>query len=448
MDDATGLAICGGVGEEESTYCNEMLGVRVLESSAGRVRFYRGDQDLGWASDVLSEHELVLLPLVRTSFGCDATIVECAIFKWPSQDGYVWVNVSDLWARLHLQCSLGSGAAWFQRKAPTWQGFANRYGLASTAVRHGVAYVDDGQDVHDSRTLCFSSVHLSMLLIVATRSAFAESSRRSETAANLQARGAFRRLALGVLSYIKEDTDFDVVLGPMPARAGGLFVGATHAVVALRSGAVSCEALAGALADSAGGTACVDAEIVEIRAMEGKSFEDFFVAVYNMSARRNAVVSVPLFAQLLRQTTQCVERKLTSRSEVFTCVGRRRVLEREYSDVPAAAVVQASVYDASNPRKTDRELARYANAVSRACEGAQCLAVAGPDGTKVGTDLIISMAVVMNPDNCKVGLLFPQVSPIGSNPSSSSSVLSNVINMLYYSCPPRTSITVSVQCIA
>ena len=76
--------------------------------------------------------------------------------------------------------------------------------------------------------------------------------------------------------------------------------------------------------------------------------------------------------------------------------------------VIASANVVHPVYDSSRPRITQIELTRYLRATEEAMVG-QVLALSGPDGTKVGTDLFITMSALMNPDTGLVAVAAPQV---------------------------------------
>ena len=65
---------------------------------------------------------------------------------------------------------------------------------------------------------------------------------------------------------------------------------------------------------------------------------------------------------------------------------------------------QSLVYDSRNWRHTDREERRYLDATKLSCEGSRCFSMAGPDGSKVGTDLGIFGGAIMGSKKRKVAV--------------------------------------------
>ena len=66
------------------------------------------------------------------------------------------------------------------------------------------------------------------------------------------------------------------------------------------------------------------------------------------------------------------------------------------------------IYDPKNWRYTDRELGRYAAATVTAMGTCIHSAFAGPDGTKIGTDLGVVMAACINPLTKVTAVCLPQ----------------------------------------
>ena len=85
-----------------------------------------------------------------------------------------------------------------------------------------------------------------------------------------------------------------------------------------------------------------------------------------------------------------------------------RSLRASASDPPAKLITLGDIYDAENPRHTCAELDRYIRATQSEMRPAQCLALAGPDGTKVGSDGEITVAMIMSGDTGKVAVGTPQ----------------------------------------
>lgn len=77
-------------------------------------------------------------------------------------------------------------------------------------------------------------------------------------------------------------------------------------------------------------------------------------------------------------------------------------------------VESAKVWHPENWRLTARELWRYREAARQEFQNPLFLSMAGPDGTKVGTDLQIQAAVLFNPIS-GVAAICPPQAPMGSN---------------------------------
>ena len=67
------------------------------------------------------------------------------------------------------------------------------------------------------------------------------------------------------------------------------------------------------------------------------------------------------------------------------------------------------VYDRKNVRHRHRELGRYLAATKDATQNEQFLSVCGPDGSKIGTSLSLTVAAVMAGSTGVVALWPPQV---------------------------------------
>ena len=66
--------------------------------------------------------------------------------------------------------------------------------------------------------------------------------------------------------------------------------------------------------------------------------------------------------------------------------------------------------DPQNWRHTDRELGRYVVAHVESAKSCPHVALAGPDATKVGTDLGLLLAAAMNPATGVTAVCIPQAS--------------------------------------
>ena len=96
-------------------------------------------------------------------------------------------------------------------------------------------------------------------------------------------------------------------------------------------------------------------------------------------------------------------------SPLYDCDG---TCKRHYSDCDAETIQVAKMYDPTNPRHTDREIGRYLQACHKTFGSSRSLALAGPDGTKVGSDFCISSGFFMEPVRKKVCVAATQVPTI------------------------------------
>ena len=147
----------------------------------------------------------------------------------------------------------------------------------------------------------------------------------------------------------------------------------------------------------------------DVDGLQGLSFYDFFVGMNNLGARnlsKGKHILFALFRQLLWAVSSVFEKKVTSLTPVHTVRGVKREASRTYSDLPDTTVQRYNIYNPNNHRYTERELGRYVMASERGFRLSQHVALAGPDSTKVGTDLGLTMAAALNPVTRKVALRY------------------------------------------
>ena len=113
-------------------------------------------------------------------------------------------------------------------------------------------------------------------------------------------------------------------------------------------------------------------------------------------------------AHLLWQVASLAENKFARRSAYVGHDGVPRVLQPRPSDAVLAPVELAPCWDPGNRRHTHRELFRYREATQMAFDKSQFISMGGPDGTKVGTELALQAAVIMNQATGTVAVCPPQ----------------------------------------
>ena len=96
-----------------------------------------------------------------------------------------------------------------------------------------------------------------------------------------------------------------------------------------------------------------------------------------------------VFRQIVWHLVWRLEGKFAAAVQVQSPPQFRRLVPRP-SDAEKQLAVATKVWNPKNSRRTEQELNRYLLASRRAFQDSQFLAVCGPDGTKVGTDLNIS----------------------------------------------------------
>ena len=99
--------------------------------------------------------------------------------------------------------------------------------------------------------------------------------------------------------------------------------------------------------------------------------------------------------------------------------GARRTLARAPSDVDSIAVTTSAHYNPQNPYQTAVSLSRYVIQQRALFSTTQFFTMAGPDGTKIGSDLSISCATIGDSDSKKMTIATPMVSVLVSNPPRS-----------------------------
>ena len=87
--------------------------------------------------------------------------------------------------------------------------------------------------------------------------------------------------------------------------------------------------------------------------------------------------------------------------------GIKRVLSACISNTTADCT-ENKIWDPKNWRHTRRELARYTLGLNSALQKTSFFTMAGPDATKIGTQLSVSAALLGDSESQKVGVAQPQ----------------------------------------
>ncbi|CAK0815094.1 unnamed protein product [Prorocentrum cordatum] len=154
-------------------------------------------------------------------------------------------------------------------------------------------------------------------------------------------------------------------------------------------------------------------QFIRLSDLQGIDIVDFVTHLHNAGCQEHSELLKSIAAQVLREMSGIVESMICAAHPV-----RGNALEPMDLDGGAGGG-RMKLYHARNARLTERLLCQYVDASRRAFkdprrrgiskEDARCVSIAGPDGTKVGTDLSITMGVVMDQRSGVCAVAPPQV---------------------------------------
>ena len=176
----------------------------------GSTILYNNQKRLGNFGLLQRKHEDVLIKIAKSGGGYDDLLIQAAVFDLPTHLGYVWINLADLWLKLHLKFSPHTGSSWYQLRHPKWSRDARKLELGVTACRSSVPYTRAGQPLapeDDIRVLTYPSLSLPMLVHLAVSSAYSTNNNFGRLT-DQDARDAFARLLRGMLAFVSDKTNF------------------------------------------------------------------------------------------------------------------------------------------------------------------------------------------------------------------------------------------------
>ena len=157
----------------------------------------------------------------------------------------------------------------------------------------------------------------------------------------------------------------------------------------------------------------------EFGGMIGIGFEAFaFILLSSLASGdvSGCRICHALFKQVVHVVSFNLEKQFTRRNlQTIRGVKRDRSDPDNVTECAFPHTHTVNVLDPNNWRHTERELGRYVAAHVEASRTCPHLALAGPDGTKVGTDLSLLMAAAMNPATGVTGVRIPQVNVLPFN---------------------------------
>ena len=188
-------------------------------------------------------------------------------------------------------------------------------------------------------------------------------------------------------------------------KLGWTIVGKLPLVLQFKNGVFDAECLQ--VHDYRRVAAARETNIIDMfQKLEGQPFLNMLVSFQTAQEKCDAdALEVVIYSQLVWRFAGLLEEQYLSACDIAPPVGKRRKRE---DDSSVSAVIESPCHNRTNTRATNRELQKYLVAAHEELRDAQFIAVAGPDGTKIGTDCAVSLGFFLNPVSGKVVVGVPQ----------------------------------------
>ncbi len=149
-----------------------MLNAKLFVDGKGRRMLKCGHGEtasiVGELGQLVTKHVQVELEVVRARPGSAAISVNAAVFEMWSASGHVWLDATKVADALHLPGTL-CGWRWWQKKQPAIQALIKKLSLDQWAYRPALPFGEKSDHKHPERCLTFSSISLSLMLVLALR---------------------------------------------------------------------------------------------------------------------------------------------------------------------------------------------------------------------------------------------------------------------------------------
>ena len=147
---------------------------------------------------------------------------------------------------------------------------------------------------------------------------------------------------------------------------------------------------------------------------DGTNITKLFVVLSNLGVRDQCgfMIMWSLFRQMCHQCARTFEKRVARGRDIQTIRGVKRTPNHTYDPESLPKVSRKPIWDPTNWRATERELGRYVQASVYDFDDTLDISVAGPDATKVGTDLGLNMVAFFNPTDEKTCVALPQVTHV------------------------------------
>ncbi|CAK0866508.1 unnamed protein product, partial [Prorocentrum cordatum] len=400
VDDRNGLAVLYD-GDGRGQYANRKLALHLFKHNQLGTRLYRGDLVVGSISELRARHTLVKVPIAKSEMGTFVN-VQVALFSFPSVEGRVFVDICSLWRNFDWKFSPGSGSAWFQHRVPKWEKLVKQLNLGDAAYRRSLPYAslpaEDDDSIDIRRCFLFPSLSVPLFLAHFVNSIGA-TAKQGGAFTHPEARAGCRHIVSYLLSFVKPNTVFQLRLGKDVRRVGNMPKGDIPAAMRVSDDLSAC--FLGFDDVRAPPEIRQEAKKVVLKEWRGKQFQDAAIKMITFAVQsKKASMTASVATQVLWQVSQIIEDKYirSAQVEVRGSDGTSRALQPRPSDVDAQ-IERSKVWDPKNKRHVKRELWRYQEACKQEMTDRLFYSMAGPDATKVGADLGIQGAFIMNAES-------------------------------------------------
>ena len=410
IDDDTGYALLQNSNSEDDEWAQDYLEWRVMGNLAGsHCLCNKQDERSGWLQTVTREYSVVPTKVGDSELdGLPPITVNVAVFKYP-RDGYIWVDINDLYNRLELKLAR-TAAIWFAKRIDPWSKLAAAMKLSAVAVCRSSEYKFHNAKAStdpESRVLPFPSVHVGLLLVIAFRAAYSEK-KQNGAVLNELARDKFLRLTCSLLRHIPADCRVPVRVDPDAWQVDFNPMGVRPTCIPIAGGVVSLGDVR-VLVDGLVLRPIAKAEMDAVMALDGSPFHTLYIEISRIALKQCSPLVSSLQRQLVWFTSRQLDQRLSSNQPVLSSRCLKRVFSNTSNAGRGKPTTLAPILNKSNGYSTTKELSRYLRAAIDEMEPAQFISLSGPDGTKITPQLSIVLAAVMNQETKKCAIGPPQV---------------------------------------
>jgi len=406
MDDSTGQKFLGEEGADEdadTVWASDFFKLHVLKDENGVTYLHSTTHGpLNFESE-MRVYSTAQLQLCKEGNGVPATKVRSYVFTRPQgEHSRVFVDMVSFYETLGLKLYPGTGKSWFTQNKHEFRRLTSNLGFDCRAVADPVQYESMSMEKaieNQERFLDFGSMSLSVLLPALMRGGYGQG-RPQGLLQDGDAVNAYQRVVGGLLKQLPDKCSWTVVLDADFRLCGGVLVGRHPWKFVVQEGMATFEGL-----DAAGAASLPHLSralknqrktfIDMLADFNGNPLIDVVQSVFNKAQVKKSPEDFKiLWPQLVRVIVHELE------ALVLKCVPH---MSADGSSVDAVNPVGGIAHVESATNMLDlnwwqlqRRLVSYQQLQKASRAGGRNTAMCGPDGTKVGTDLVLNFAYIMD----------------------------------------------------